>query len=351
MLSRGRGVSLALGITLILAVLLAGCGSSQSSSEGSGDGGDQADKLVVGYQTVPNAALVAKQRGLVEDAAGMPVEWKKFDSGASVITAMASGSIDIALAGTTAAAAAIATDLPIQVIGIHDVIAGAEAMVVKDSSGASDLSGLKGKSVAVPFGSTTHYALLRALEEEGLTQKDLKIIDMQPDQMVAAWGSANIDAGYVWEPSLGQMKGDGGNIILSSKDLINQGIVTADLILGRTEFIEQNPKATAGYAKAIDESVELYRSKPDDAVAAVSKEIGLEPDVVEGQMKGLIWLDAKEQISSDYLGTSDKIGALGDTLKETGDFMKDQKEIPSSPDLEAYQKNINPTAFSTAAKK
>ncbi len=325
----------ALGLALIT-----GCGSG--SSQG-GQGGGGSDTVRIGYQIVPNAALLAKQQGAMEEAIGVPVEWSQFDSGSAVITAMSSGSIDVALAGTTAAATAIASELPIQVIGIHDVIAESESLVAKESSGISGLADLKGKGVAVPFGSTTHFALLQALSDEGIPQEDVTILDMQPQEMVAAWDSGNIDAGYVWEPSLGQMVSNGGKLVLTSKDLLDRGIVTADLIVATGDFVENHPDFATGYVQAIDDSVKFYRSDPNEATALVAKEVGLEPDVVGEQMNGLVWLDAEEQLSPEYMGTPDDVGALAQTLKDTGDFMMGQGAISSSPELQAYREKVNPT--------
>ena len=342
-----RKLVVLLAFALGLLVLLAGCGSG--SSQG---GQGESDAVRVGYQVIPNAAALAKQRGAIEEAMGdVPVEWSQFDSGSAVITAMTSGSIDVALAGTTAAATAIASDLPIQVIGIHDVIAESESLVAKESSGISELADLRGKRVAVPFGSTTHFALLQALSDEGIPQEDVRILDMQPQEMVAAWDSENIDAGYVWEPSLGQMVSNGGKIVLTSKDLLDRGIVTADLIVATEEFVENHSDLATNYVRAIDDSVEFYRSNPDESATLVAEEIGLEPDVAANQMNGLVWLTAEEQLSPEYMGTTDNVGALAQTLKDTGDFMMGQGAIPSSPELSAYREKVNPEFWQQIAQQ
>jgi taurine transport system substrate-binding protein len=328
-------------------VLLAGCGSG--SSQG---GQGESDAVRIGYQVIPNAAALAKQRGTIEEAMGdVPVEWSQFDSGSAVITAMTSGSIDVALAGTTATATAIASELPIQVIGIHDVIAESESLVAKESSGISGLADLRGKRVAVPFGSTTHFALLQALSDEGIPQEDVTILDMQPQEMVAAWDSGNIDAGYVWEPSLGQMVSNGGKIVLTSKDLLDRGIVTADLIVATDEFVENHPDFATNYVRAIDDSVEFYRSDPDESATLVAEEIGLEPDVVADQMNGLVWLNAEEQLSTEYMGIPDNVGALAQTLKDTGEFMMGQGTISSSPELSTYREKVNPEFWQQIAQQ
>lgn len=346
MSSAYRGLVVLLAFALVSLAWLAGCGSGSSQ----GGGAEMPDTVRIGYQIVPNAALVAKQRGTIEENMGVPVEWVQFDSGASVITAMSSGSIDIALAGTTAASTAIASELPIEVIGIHDVIAESEALVAKEDRGISGIADLRGKNVAVPFGSTTHFALLQALSQENIPQEDVRLLDLQPPDMLAAWNRDDIDAGYVWEPTLGQMVSNGGRISLTSRDLLDQGIVTADLIVAREEFVDQYPEAAAAYLRSIDEAVKLYRSDPDEAVDLVSKEVGLEPDVVREQMNGLIWLDTNEQLAPEYMGTPEKVGDLARTLKDTGDFMRDQGAISSSPELSSYEEKTNPTFLQQAAQ-
>jgi taurine transport system substrate-binding protein len=73
----------------------------------------------------------------------------------------------------------------------------------------------------------------------------------------------------------------------------------------------------------------------------VGEEIGLEPDIVAEQMNGLVWLNSEEQLSPEFMGTPDNIGALAQTLKDTGDFMMEQGTISSSPELSAYREKVN----------
>ncbi|WP_240674144.1 hypothetical protein [Crenobacter cavernae] len=47
----------------------------------------------IAYQTVVDPAKVAQADGLYEKAIGKPLAWKKFESGADVIAAVASGDI------------------------------------------------------------------------------------------------------------------------------------------------------------------------------------------------------------------------------------------------------------------
>src|SRR5690349_18085437 len=90
------------------------------------------DTVTIGYQTVIDPAKVAQADGLYEKAIGKKIDWRKFDSGADVIAAIAGGSIDIGLVGSSPLAVAASNKLPVQTFLISDEIGDAEALVVRN---------------------------------------------------------------------------------------------------------------------------------------------------------------------------------------------------------------------------
>lgn len=124
--------------------------------------------IIVGFQTVVEPSKVPQAEGAYEKAIGAPVDWRKFDSGADVIAAIASGAIDIGYVGSSPLAAAASQKLPIETFYIVGLIGASEALVARDGTGITSVLDLVGKTVAVPFVSTTHYSLLAALAHEGV---------------------------------------------------------------------------------------------------------------------------------------------------------------------------------------
>ncbi len=61
----------------------------------------------------------------------------------------------------------------------------------------------------MPFVSTTHYSLLAALKHEGVDPKSVEILNLRPPEIAAAWERGDIDAAYVWDPALGQIRTSG----------------------------------------------------------------------------------------------------------------------------------------------
>jgi taurine transport system substrate-binding protein len=108
-----------------------------------------------------------------EGLGGKSIEFFQFTSGTEVINAMASGSIDISLNGSSPTAAGYSRGVDLQVIYIYDNINDAEALVVDDTVTAPQ--DLMGKTIAVPFGSTTHFHMMFALEQLGISPKDVNV--------------------------------------------------------------------------------------------------------------------------------------------------------------------------------
>jgi taurine transport system substrate-binding protein len=298
-------------------------------------------ELKVGFQVVPNAEVLAKALKLVEKR--MPntkVRWLSFDSGRDVNTAMAANGIDLGESGSVPTSTGIAQKLPYQVYFIQYLVGDNEALVVRKSGTAKTLVDVKGKKIAVPFGSTSHFSFLSALKQQGIKESELKIIDMQPPDMLAAWQRGDIDGGFVWQPTLAKMINSGGRVMVTAKTLAAKGIVTADLALVHKNLLNQYPEAVTQYVSAMNEAVQFYRDKPEEAAKAIAPELGLSPAESLKVMNELIWLSPLEQTDAKYLGKPGQPGALAKVLKETADFMVTQKVIPSAPDIGAYEQAI-----------
>ena len=180
-------------VTTITTLVLAACGSNSPSpapTTPSGSGSAAAlSTLRIGYQAIPNGDLVVKNQKLLEKALpNTTITWTQFESGGDVNTAIVAGSIDIGLVGSSPATRGLSAPLniPYQITWIHDVIGTAESLVARKASGITDVKGLEGKKVATPFASTSHYSLLAALKLAGVDPTKVQLVDLQPQDILAA---------------------------------------------------------------------------------------------------------------------------------------------------------------------
>ena len=339
-----------LALILLAALTAAGCGGSDdgggdtsaatsgtAAATAAADGAAEApEKITIAYQAIPNGDLIVKQNGWLEEAfPDTEIEWKIFDSGGSVIEAVAANSIDIGLAGSSPVSRGLSTGIAFQVPWIFDVIGEAEALVVRDD--IASVEDLKGKKIAAPLASTTHYSLLAALKHEGVDPKSVEILNLRPPEIAAAWERGDIDAAYVWDPALGQIR-TSGEIIVDSAKVAEWGAPTFDAWIARKDFSEKHPEAVTGFVRVTGDAYAEYLKDPQawstssEQAQKIAKLTGAKVDDVPLLLKGYVYPSLAEQASADYLG-----GATAQAIAETSAFLKEQGRIDAVlPDYASY---------------
>lgn len=314
MRTRPRILAAALG--LALAATVTACSS--------GGDGDAPAELRIAYQEIPNGDLIVKNQGWLEDELDIPVRWVRFDSGAAVNKALDDHVVDLGLVGTSAVALGVPAGLDYKVVWVHNLIGASEAIVVREGSGlsaSSTLEDLKGRSVAVPFGSTAHYALLAALDGARIKPNDVNVVDLQPDEMAKVWQAGTIDAAYVWEPTLGTLRADGGATLLTSADLAEEGIVTGDLGVVSDDLVDNYPGVVQTWVDAQARANAMITGDPDEAADILAEELAGTPESISEAMAGYTYPSAQEQATPAYLGGDD--AGIAQHLHAAAVFLKD----------------------------
>ncbi|WP_280270291.1 ABC transporter substrate-binding protein [Nocardia wallacei] len=300
----------------------------------------------IGYQDIPNGDLIVKDTGLLRTC--LPhgtFTWSTFASGGDVIQAFGAGSLDIGLLGSAPTARALSVPLrqDLKVIWIHDVIQGAESLVAKDPS-ITSVAGLRGKRIAVPFASTAHYSLTGALAAAEL-ERDVRLVNLAPDAILGAWKGGQIDAAFIWEPTLSQLLSD-GRVVTSAAQTAAAGRPTYDLAGARGEFVSANPKFVEVWTAAQHWAVTRIISDPTQAATHIAAQLGVTVDDARKQLAGYGYLDAPTQAGAAYLG-----GQLGADLRGTAEFLLSQGEVQGVREREAYAGAVYPAAAAAVGAK
>ncbi|MDR2319535.1 MAG: taurine ABC transporter substrate-binding protein, partial [Pseudomonas sp.] len=240
----------------------------------------QAADLTVAYQTTVDPAKVAQVDGNYEKASKASIDWRKFDNGADVITAVASGDVQIGYLGSSPLAAAATRKLPVETFLIATQIGAGEALVARDN--IKTPQDLIGKKIAVPFVSTGHYSLLAALKSWNIDPSKVQILNLAPPAIIAAWKRGDIDATYVWDPALGVAK-ENGKVLITSGELAEKGAPTFDAWIVRKDFAAKHPAVVQAFATLPPAAHAAYRPDPPawlanpDNVAKLAKLSGAKP--------------------------------------------------------------------------
>jgi NitT/TauT family transport system substrate-binding protein len=266
--------------TLVAAIALASCLGAQA----------QQTALNIGISGWTGFAplTLAKEAGLFKKH-GLDVSIKKIPQKDRHL-AIASG--DIQCAATTVEtwivwnANGVATTQIFQL----DKSYGADGMVVKPN--IASIKDLKGKTVAASApGTAPYFTLAWMLAKNGLTLKDVNIVNLEPQAAANAMiaGTANLDAAMTYEPYLSAVraKPEAGKIIATTLDYP----MVMDTFGCTPKFLADNPKAAKGLADAYFDAVAMIKSDPKKSFEIMGADVKQSGEAFEASQKFLRWQD------------------------------------------------------------
>ena len=296
-----------LGLSSLVLLFALGCGGRSAPPSGP-------TPIRIGY---PTTALINGQIGQVFERTdvlkrhGLAATVTGFTYGAPLTEALAAGQIDVSLISEGPAAQVIAKKVPAKVIaslGEGDVRFG---LLVRGDSALKTVADLKGKSVAVPFGSTPHLRLVHWIEEAGMKpEADVKLVNLGPGELEPALAAGNVDAIVYWEPNVSQIAERlGARVVIEGRYRV--------AVVMRREFLEAHRDAASRFLAAMREAA-LYMATHQQQVDAWFGEASqVDPALIH---RASLYTPAYSQVKT--LGEVD-LGltpAMLETLQQSADF-------------------------------
>ena len=190
---------IALLLALVLVLSLTACGNKKETPKDN-------DTITLRICYMPNyASMWAVMTGINHgefEAEGIKIELTSFQDGPSEIAAMEGGSLDLAYIGKGAHRLCI---LGSAIIFAPSSVHTSDKIIVTAASGIKDMSDLAGKKIGYNPGSSSESTLDNALTFAGLTRDDVTLNALDPDYMVAAMLSGDLDACVTWNPYSNQI--------------------------------------------------------------------------------------------------------------------------------------------------
>src|ERR671919_975523 len=221
--------------------------------------GAQDTKVAVGISGWTGFAplTLAKEAGIFKKN-GLDVTIKKIPQ-ASRHLAIQSG--DIQCAATTVETWVVwnANGVATKQIFQLDKSYGADGMVVK--AGIASIKDLKGKTVAASApGTAPYFTLAWMLKKNGLSVKDVTIVNLEPAAAAQAFVSGQNDAAMTYEPYLSTVRAapDKGKIIATTLDYP----MIMDTFGCTPKFLTDNPKAAKALADSYFDAIDMIAKEP-----------------------------------------------------------------------------------------
>lgn len=263
------------------------------------------------------------------------IQWKNFTSGAPLTSEMVAGRLDI---GAMADFPAVNNYVAFQQSGKKSVFltplsgsttGSGNAIVVPIQSKVTSLSELKGQTISVPFASTAHGLLLRAVQAEGWDpNKDVQIIAQAPEVAGPALKSNKIAAHADFVP-FGELFAYQG-IARKIYDGSQAKTSTFHGVLISEDYSKKYPEIAKAYLQASLEADRLVREQPEKYSELIAEKTGIPAEVVylyHGplglQTRDLTWKPEYRQATQLAMDTLKILGKNDGTLKAE-QFIDDQ---------------------------
>ena len=146
---------------------------------------------------------------------------------------------------------------------VGDFSNGNDGIVLK---GKSTLGDLKGQKVNLVELSVSHYLLARALETQGLSEKDVTVVNTSDADIVSAYTTPDVTAAVTWNPLLSEIVKTPGSHKVFDSSFIPGEII--DLMVVNSATLKAHPELGKALTGAWYETMAIMSGSDERAKAA-----------------------------------------------------------------------------------
>jgi NitT/TauT family transport system substrate-binding protein len=244
---------------------------------------------------------LAREKGFYREQ-GLDVEISKIEEIGARRTALGAGKLEGIISSVDAFANSAPSGLAaVKVLKLMDSDGGDGILVRK---GIKSLADLKGKTVAFPKGTPSHFFLLYLLRQEGLSSKSIEPRYMEAGHAGTAFIAGKVDAAVTWEPWLTQaIQKTDGKVLATTKE--NPGLIV-DTFIVREDVMKERPEDVKKFLRGWFKAIEYWRQHPEEANKIMAQSLGIGLEDLQGMLQGVKYADLME--NRRYFGTPDEPG-------------------------------------------
>ena len=202
---------------------------------------------------------------------------------------------------------------------------GADGMVVRN--GIASIAEVKGKTVAASApGTAPYFTLAWFLKENGLSVKDVTVVNLEPAAAAQAFIAGQNDVAMTYEPYLSAVraKPEAGKIIATTLDYP----MVMDTFGCTPAFIEANPQAVQGMVDAYFDALKMIEAEPAKSFEIMGADVKQTGEQFAASAKFLRWQD-RDANKAFFNGPIQEFSA------KAADLLLDLGIIRSKPDIGA----------------
>lgn len=342
-----RAVLAAAAASLAIAV----CGSSSSTLMAQTIGGSATSGTVTkpisfnyGLVTADQYTIyVAQDLGLFEKH-GLKPNFTPFQSGALLLTALKSDSIDVAAIGM-GAVFALGQNTKLKIIAWDVNSSFAAGFVSKQRDVTSFRDVAKAGKIGVATGSCAQVALYYLAQSAGVPYSKLDVVNIPPAQARNALHGGAIQSAMVWAPYIFQVIDDGSHLVNFTTDWKPAGGFCPSFTAAREDYLAANPEVGKRLIAVQADALKAIEKDPSIAIKALQKRLSISESVAK-RMFDRVWDNRPtyaQQINPQSPYSLAGPNGLAAILKRGAEAFSALKIVPKPIDPKLIDAAVDPT--------
>lgn len=321
-------LSLVLALTMVVSMSACGKKADTASTDGTQAASTESGltKVTLGTVAWPTNMMfyLAQEKGIFK-ANGLDVKVQEFSSTTDSSSAFIGGKTDFCTYASSETISPYAEGANFSIVLVTDKSNGCEGLVAK--SNIKSVEDLKGKTIATQLYSVDHMFLLNLLKDHGMTDKDVKIVDMSIQEAGNAFVAGQCDAACIWDPYFSQAIAAGGTVLYSTKD--NPDLIT-DVLAASKTLCKEKPEVVKAMIKSYFEAIDYWKKNPDDSNKFLADKLGVDEKEFASEMNGLLVPDEKGAVEA--FTKADNYTYWGYTQNKVLSFMRELGQLNKDVD-------------------
>ena len=240
-----------------------------------------------GYTTADHINLYVAQDLNLFEKVGLKPKFFTFQSGAPMLAALKSESVDVVTTGL-GLAFALGQNIPVKMLFWVSNDSQGEGLVVDPASGIKSWHDLgKAQKIGAASGTCAQVALYLMAKKNGIDYGKLNIVNLPAPLFRNSFKSNSIDAGIAWSPYSYMLDAEGYKVVNWDTDYVPTGGVCPRTTAVRPAFLKAHPEIGAKLLEVDALASEAIAKNPQLAVDALVKRLGLTPAVAKADYEQL----------------------------------------------------------------
>lgn len=264
-----------------------------------------------GIPTADHATVFVAEDLHLFEKAGLKPTFYYFASGAPLLAALKSGSVDVVTAGL-ALTFAIGQNIPLKFIYWEANNSAAEGLIVDPHSGIKSYRDIaKAQKIGAASGTCAQVALFLMAKKVGIDYTKLNVVNIPAPLFHNAFLSHSIDAGVAWPPYSEALKAEGFPIASYDEAYTPPGGDCPGLTAVRPAFLTQHPEIGVKLLEVEAMAREALAKDQQVGIDAFVKHLGVTP------------ADAKATLDRECCG---RVPSFAEQLKPNSPYSMTSKD-------------------------